>query len=170
MAIFSFDVGTIEQRNNQYELLPAGWYEAQITESEIVPLKSGNGRALKLTLDVLSLGYRGRKLWVRLNIEHTNPQAETIGRQQLAELCSAVGLSRLADTSELHYKPVGIKVKIRKDTTGQYEDQNDVSGYKPAGGSTASVPRAATPPSAPATPTAAPAAPAGSPPWARKAA
>ena len=134
MAQFQFDTGSVEKRESNYELLPAGWYTAQATESEIVPLKSGNGSALKLTFEVLAEAYRGRKLWVRLNVRHANPQAEHIAQQQLRELCDSIGLARFNETSELHYKPVQVKVKIRKDDTGQYEDQNEVSGFKPAGG------------------------------------
>ena len=173
MAQFNFDTNSVEKRENSYELLPAGWYVAQVTESDIVALKSGNGRAIKLTFEVLSEGYRGRKVWARLNVQHTNPEAERIGQQQLRELCDSIGIVRMNDTVELHNKPVQIKVKIRKDDSGQYEDQNEVNGFKPAGAGQPQVgavpPRAAAPANAPAA--AAPAAAGGStPPWAKKAA
>ena len=137
MAQFEFDTNTVEKRDNNYELLPAGWYTAQVTESEIVNLNSGNGQALKLTFEVLSDGYRNRKLWARLNVRHNNPKAETIAQQQLRELCDSIGVVRMRDTVELHNKPVQVKVKIRKDDTGQYEDQNEVTGFKTVGGSPA---------------------------------
>ncbi len=41
MAQFEFNTDSVQKRENSYELLPAGWYTAQVTESEIVPLKSG---------------------------------------------------------------------------------------------------------------------------------
>lgn len=168
MAQFQFDTGSVEKRESNYELLPAGWYPAQVTESEIVPLKSGNGQALKLTFTVLSDAYRGRKIWARLNVKHTNSQAETIAQQQLRELCESIGVARLSDTVELHNKPVQIKVKVRKDDTGQYEDQNEVSGFKAAGGQGIAP---AVPPGRPAGAPAAPAANAAStPPWAKRAA
>lgn len=176
MAQFAFETGSVEKRDNQYELLPAGWYPAQVTESEIVSLKSGNGQAIKLTFEVLADGYRGRKVWSRLNVRHSNPKAEGIAQQQLRELCEAIGLARFNDTTELHHKPVQIKVKIRKDETGQYEDQNEVSGFKPvaANGAALSMPgipgQANLAPRPPVTP-AAPAAAAGAvPPWAKRAA
>ena len=171
MASFSFDSSSAEKREATYELLPAGWYDAQITDSEIIPLKSGNGRALKLTFDVLSEGYRGRKVWARLNIQHSNPEAERIAQSQLRELCESMGVLRFNDTVELHNKPVGIKVKIRKDESGQYSDQNEISAFKPAGGGVAAAPVAGIP-SRPSAPPAAPAAAAGgaTPPWAKKAA
>lgn len=174
MAQFNFDTNSVEKRENNYELLPAGWYTAQVTESEIVRLNSGNGSALKLTIEVLQDGYRGRKVWARLNVQHSNPKAETIAQQQLRELCDSIGVVRMQDTVELHNKPFSVKLKIRKDDTGQYEDQNEVTGFKPAGGSpahgqamAAGMAQRSAPPAA-----AAPAAAAGgaTPPWAKKAA
>ena len=169
MAQFSFDTNSVEKRENDYSLLPAGWYTAQVTETDIVPLKSGNGQALKLTFEVLQDGYRNRKVWARLNVRHSNPDAERISQQQLRELCEAIGLARMNDTTELHNKPVQIRVKVRKDDTGQYEDQNEVAGFKPAGGQGAPAVR----PGAPA-PTAGAPAPAASgastPPWMKRAA
>ena len=171
MAQFQFQTDSVEKRESNFELLPVGWYTAQVTESEIVPLKSGNGQAIKLTFTLLSDAYRGRKVWVRLNVRHTNPEAERIAQQQLRELCESIGLTRMSDTIELHNKPVQIKVKIRKDETGQYEDQNEVNGYKPASTVAApGFPQAQR--SAP--PAAAPSAPASSgapiPPWQKRAA
>ena len=175
MAQFNFDTNTVEKRENNYELLPAGWYTAQVTESDIVQLKSGNGRAIKLTFEVLSDGYRNRKVWANLNVQHNNPQAEQIAQQQLRELCDSIGVVRMQDTVELHNKPVQIRVKVRKSDNPQYEDQNDIAGFKAVGGSPAHgqamtagmAQRAATPDAA-----AAPAAASGgsTPPWAKKAA
>ena len=167
MAQFSFDTNSVEKRESNYELLPAGWYTAQVVESEIVPLKSGNGQALKMTFEVLQEGYRNRKVWARLNVRHsTSPKAEQIAQQQLRELCESAGIVRLQDTSELHNKPVEIKVKIRKDDSGQYEDQNEISGFKPAQGAQL-APRSATTQSAPRQSAAAPAASGSTPPWAK---
>jgi hypothetical protein len=174
MAQFNFDSSTVAPRENNYELLAAGDYVAQVTESAIEPLKSGNGQCLKLTVTVLQEGHNGRKIFCRLNVQHTTPQAEQIAQQQLRELCDAIGVVRMQDTTELHNKPMCVKVKIRKDDTGQYEDQNEVTGFKPAGGSpahgqaiAAGMAQRAAPPAS-----AAPAAAAGgsTPPWAKKAA
>lgn len=176
MARLNFNTSSVEKRENSYELLPAGWYIAQVSESDIVPLNSGNGQALKMTFDILSEQGRGRKVWARLNIQHTNPKAETIAQQQLRELCDSIGIVQMQDTVELHNKPVQIRVKIRKSEDPQYEDSNEISGFKSVDGAVAggvatppaSVPR---PFSAAANTAAAPAAsaPAGSaPPWAKK--
>lgn len=170
MAHFSFETGSVEKRESNYELLPAGWYTAQVTDSEIKPLKSGNGQAIKLTFDILSEAYRGRKVWAQLNVRHSNPEAERIAQQQLRELCESIGLARFSDTVELHNKPVQIKIKIREDKTGQYEPQNDVTGYKSAGGGASPMPSAAAA-ARPAAPSAnAPVAGPATPPWQKRAA
>lgn len=173
MAQFQFDTNTVAPRENNFEVLPAGTYTGQVVESEIVSLKSGNGSALKLTLEVLTEGYRGRKIWARLNVKHNNPVAEGIAQQQLRELCDAVGMVRMQDTVELHNKPFNVKLKVRLDDSGQYEPQNEVVSFKALGGSpahaqamVAGIPRPAVAASA------APAAAAGAsaPPWAKKSA
>lgn len=169
MAQFQFDTNTVAPRENNFDVLPAGTYTGQVTESEIVSLKSGNGSALKLTIEVLTEGYRGRKVWARLNVKHNNPVAEGIAQQQLRELCDSVGLVRMQDTVELHNKPFNVKLKIRKDDSGQYEDQNEVVGFKPAGAAAVSLQPVSTstfPPQVAAAPAAA--AGAATPPWAKK--
>jgi hypothetical protein len=174
MAQFNFDTNNAPKRENNYELLPAGWYTAQVTESDLVALKSGQGQALKLTIEVLDDGYRNRKVWARLNVRHSgSPKAEQIAQEQLRELCESIGVVRMQDTVELHNKPFSVKLKVRKDDTGNYEDQNEVTGFKPAsaGASAPSAGGIARPQSAPASAPSAAAAPGGStPPWAKKAA
>lgn len=177
MAQFSFDTNTAPKSDRNFELLPLGWYTAQVTESEIVDLKSGQGQALKLTFEVLQEGYRNRKVWARLNIRHSgSPEAERIANEQLRALCESVGIVRMQDTVELHNKPVQIRVKVREDKSGQYEPSNEISAFKPVAGGAAAPMSAAMPGSAPR-PSAPPAAAAanapaagGTPPWAKKAA
>jgi hypothetical protein len=166
MAHFSFDSTTVEPRENNFEVLPAGTYAAQVVESEIVPLKSGNGDALKLTLEILSEGFRGRKVWSRLNVRHTNRQAEQIAQQQLRELTESVGMSRFSDTAELHNKPMQVRLKVRKDDSGQYEPQNEVVGFKPLATAGAPAAPGMSAPKPPAAPAAAPSAP--TPPWQKR--
>lgn len=173
MAQFQFDTSSVAPRENSYALLPAGEYVGQVTDSEINPLKSGNGTGLKLTFTILQEGYNGRKLFANLNVKHTNPTAEQIAQQQLRELCEAVGLATMRDTAELHNKPVKLRVKIREDKSGQYEPQNEVVGFKPAAGGATAAPSFSPRPAASAAPAAAaPAAAAGAatPPWAKRAA
>jgi len=165
MAQFSFDPSSVEKREGgDFTLIPAGNYLAQVVESDIRPLKSGNGQALVLVFQIIDGEFNGRKVWNWLSVRHTNPEAERIAQQSLRELCDALGVVRMQDTGELHHKPVTIRVKIREDKSGQYAPQNEVTGYR---GATAASPAPAF--NRPTTAAAAPAA-ASTPPWQKKAA
>lgn len=124
-----FDATTVAPQDT-FDCLPAGIYIAQATDSEIKPLKSGNGSALNFTFTVLDGQFAGRKLFARLNIQHSNKTAEDIAQKQLSQLCHAAGVLKVSDSSQLHNKPVKIKVSIRKDDSGQYGDQNEIKAFE----------------------------------------
>lgn len=126
---FRFDASTVEpQKPLDNSPIPAGTYTAHVIESDVKPLNSGNGTGLKLTLEILEGPFAKRRVWTSLNVQHTNPVAQTIGQQQLSALCHAVGVIRMTDTNQLHMKPLKIKVAIRKDE--QYGDRNEVKGFE----------------------------------------
>jgi len=134
--------------------IPAGVYLAQAVESDVVPTKSG-GQMAKFTFQVLQGPYANRKVFANINIRNANQDAERIGQSQLSALCHAVGLvGQLNDTAQLHLRPVMIRVKIRKDDTGQYGDRNEVTGYEaaqtPAQGAGGATFPPSRPPAAPA--------------------
>ncbi len=122
-----------EDHPDEYELLPAGTYLAQVCESEIVPTKKGDGQILKATFQILEGQYEGRLIWERLNIKNPNPQAQSIALKSLAKLARACGIDFLEDSEELHFKPVLVRLGIRKDKEGQYPDQNAILGYEMPG-------------------------------------
>lgn len=143
MAQFRFDATQVAPQES-IAPIPAGVYLAQVVESDVRPLKSGQGRALALTFQVLAGPYANRKVFANLNVEHRgSAEAERIAQSQLSALCHAVGAVNLQDTTQLHMRPVNIRVKVCKDDTGQYGDKNEVTGYEAA--QTGGVP-----PSAPA--------------------
>lgn len=175
MAILDFDINSVEAKKN-YDLLQPDWYTAQVIESAVSPLNSGNGTGLKLTFEVLSDGYRNRRLWITLSLQHNNADTERISRKLLRQLCDSLGLSSLPDSNLLHFKPVQVSVKIRDKTAG-FQAENKIVGFKPAaqegvlrgflnklGGSAPSQPAVPTSTEAPAAPQAA------TPPWLKKSA
>lgn len=164
MAFVQFDASKVAPQERPAPI-PAGIYLAQIVESDVGALNSGNGEAVKLTWQVVEGQFSGRKVFQRINHRHTNPQAEQIGQSQLSAVCHAAGVLQLQDTHQLHGKPCRIRVKIRRDQSGQYDDQNEVSAVEPAG-------QAGGPPAMPAqapTSAPAPARAAATPPWQRRA-
>lgn len=163
---FSFDATQVAPASSS-DPIPAGNYAAMITESEIKPLKSGNGTALRLTFQVLEGEFKNRKVWANLNIQHTNAQAQAIAQQQLSAICHAVNVLKISNPAALRNKPMTIKVKVRPANDG-YDASNDISGYSAINAASA-APTAATNGTATAS-TAAPATPVtkAAPPWAAK--
>jgi hypothetical protein len=174
MAQFNFDASTVAPQASTGPL-PAGTYLAHITESDVQPLKSGNGEGLKLTFEIIDGQFKGRRVWENLNIRHSNEDTQRIAQSQLSALCHAVNVIKLLDTAALHFKPVRINVTVRE-AQGIYKASNNIKGYEAAGVFSAiSAPPAAapayTPPAAeaPAWPTAEQeAAKSKAPAWARK--
>ena len=158
----SFDIATLpESTSGGFDPLPAGWYQAAITSTDLKTTKAGNGQYIKLRYDIIGPTHQGRVVFGNLNVFNPNPKAEEIGREQLRALMLAAGLSKLQDTDELVGATVEIKLDVRNDPT--YGASNEVKAFKAINGG--SMPRPSTAPAAaPAT------APAGrpAPPWAKK--
>lgn len=127
----NFDARSVEPEQ-ALDLLPVGWYPLAIDQSEPKPTKGGDGHYIELRFNVLEGQYAGRKVFTRLNIDNKNPQTVEIAFKQLSAICHATGVLQLQDTSQLHGIPLMGKVKISKGT-GNYEDSNELAGYKPIG-------------------------------------
>ncbi len=128
--------------NFGFEPIPAGKYLAVITESEQKPTKSGTGKYLQLTFQVLEGACKGRLLWARLNLDNPNATAVKIARAELSAICRAVGVLAPKDSLELHNVPLVITVghKKRADTA---ELTNVITAY--AKKEAAAAPATATP-------------------------
>ena len=106
--------------------LPAGEYQAIITDSELKPTKSGSGQFLELVLQVQDGPYKGRKIWDRLNLFNNNAQAVLIAKQRLKAIEDSVGVPNPADSVQLHNRLLTVTVDVR-----EYEgrESNEVKGY-----------------------------------------
>ena len=145
-----------------YDLLPAGWYTASITETDVKDTKDGRGKYIKVRYDITGPTHQGRVVFGNLNIQNPSSEAERIGRQQFGDLLRSLGMDRIQDTDQLVGGALQVKVGVRKDKTGQYEDQNDIRGFKALEGGTIlpQAPKATKPTTATA-----PAVKAATPPW-----
>ena len=117
--------------NMGFEPIPAGQYPAVIVASEWKDTKAGDGKYLNLELQIIgSSKFEGRKLFDRLNLDNPNDQAVSIAKGTLSAICRAVGVMVPKDSSELHNKPlvVRVSVEVRADNG---EPANRVKGYKP---------------------------------------
>lgn len=168
MAQIQFDATHIDP-TPRFDPLPAGDYNAIITESETKLTKDGSGQYLQLKLEVQNGEFAGRTLFDRLNLWNNNRQAQEIAQRALSQICHAVGVLQVNDSQELHNKPLIATVKVRP-ARENYEANNEIKGYK----ASASIPVAQQPFTAPrATAAPQPAAAgfgAGSAPWMHRAA
>ena len=143
MAQFNFDASQVAPQQSVGPL-PAGTYLAHIIESDVQPLKSGNGEGLKLTFEIIDGQFKGRRVYENLNIRHTSEDTQRIAQSQLSALCHAVNVIKLMDTAALHFKPVRINVTVRE-AVGQYKASNNIKGYEAAGGGISAPATAPTP-------------------------
>ncbi len=123
-----FDATQVEP-TTPFEPLPAGKYVACITASEMKATKQGDGSYLQLELTVLEGEYKGRKVWDRLCLNHSNPKAVQIARGTLSALCRSIGVLQPRDSAELHNVPLIVSVKCKKRNDTQ-EIANEIGGYE----------------------------------------
>jgi hypothetical protein len=111
-----------------FEPLPVGYYTAMITSSESKPTKSGTGTILNLRFDILDGEFKGRIIFVGLNVFNASPVAEGIARSELGSICRAVNVMQLTDSSQLHSRPMKIKLAIQPAKDG-YDAKNVIKEY-----------------------------------------
>lgn len=128
MAQLSFDATTVSP-SESIEAIPAGWYNAQIDQSEMKPTKDGSGSYLELRFSVLDGQYANRKVFGRLNLRNANPVAQEIAYKQLSAICHATGVLQVQDSQQLHGRPMKIKVSVRA-ASGDYEASNELKAFK----------------------------------------
>lgn len=147
MAKLGFEFVTAElPEGGAFDPVPAGWYNATITEADLKTTKAGDGHYIALRFDITGPAYQGRVIWGNLNIHNPNATAEEIGRRALGDIARAIGLEKISDTDQLVGGNLQIKVTIKKDD--QYGDKNEVRGYKALDGA-APMPTFTTPTPAP---------------------
>ena len=130
---YDFDPNSVPEDDRTFEPMPAGDYEMQVIESDVITTKSG-GKMIKLTLEVVSGPFERRKVWENINIQNQNPDAERIGVRALADLTLAVGLVNVRNSEDLHFRPFRARLKIEPAKDG-YDAKNKVSRYMAMNGS-----------------------------------
>ncbi len=143
---YNFNAEEVEP-SSSFDPIPAGWYQAIISSSEMKATRDGYGEYLSLTLQVIEGQYENRLVFARLNLKNANDKTVDIARKDLAAICRAVGVMSPQASEELHDKPLMIKVKVRA-ASGEYDASNDVAGYKAVEGANLTPPpppKAATP-------------------------
>ena len=114
-----------------FEPIPAGWYLAEVTKSEMKQTNAKTGHYLTCQFKVLEGEFTGRYLFNLMNLDNPNPVAVEIAQKELASMCEACGLDEIEDSTELHSIPMAVRVVI-KPASGAYPPKNEIKAYKPA--------------------------------------
>jgi Protein of unknown function (DUF669) len=144
LAELNFDAEKVEP-SQDFAPIPAGEYVAMAIGSEFKTTASGNGEYLQFCWEVIDGEHKGRRLWDRLNLHNPSETAVKIAQGTLSAICRSVGVMRPKDSSELHNKPVMVKVALeeRNDKAGEF--RNVVKGYASANGGSPAPAQAAAP-------------------------
>ena len=129
MAQLNFDASQVAPQQT-FDPIPAGWYNAMITESEMKPTSNGQGAYLQMTIKVVDGAHAGRQVFDRLNLQNANPVASEIAYRRLSAYCHATGVIQVQTSQQLHGIPFKVRVSLRTDNTGQYEPSNEVKAIK----------------------------------------
>ncbi len=157
----SFGQVNSNENRSEFAVLKAGWYHMEIIAGDVKTATSG-GTYVDFTFRVAEGESVNRQLHGRFNIVNSSQEAARIGKQQLIQLADAVGIIDPCDTDPFVGKHVMVNVTVRP-AEGQYNESNDIKGYRKFDGAPISSAPSAPAPSAPA---AAPST--GKPSWLRK--
>jgi hypothetical protein len=125
-----FDPGA--QEGTKFEPIPREWYSAHITEVEVRDAANGNGNYLFAVFEITEGDHKGCKIFQNVPLTNTSQQAVEIGRRLLTDIYLACGVTGpTQDINVLLYKPVKIRVSIKHDPEGVYEDGNRVNAVRP---------------------------------------
>lgn len=123
-----FDANKVKP-DEGFDVLPAGEYDVVITKSERKATSAGTGAYLNLEMQVLNGQFQNRRIFDLLNLWNPSEKATAIARGTLSAICRAVGVLTPNDSSDLHLKPMRVKIKIEK--SDEYGDKNKIVSYKP---------------------------------------
>ena len=147
----TFNRNEMAEPDNNFDPIPAGWYQAEIEKAEVKQTKAGTGSYLNVQYRITGEQYHNRVVFGMITISNPNQIAEQIGEKDLGSLMDSCGLVSVSDTDQFIGKTVIIEVKV-KAATDQYEASNTVSGWKPAGKAPSAPRPAFSAPQAPAAP------------------
>jgi hypothetical protein len=106
MVQLNFDARQFVPLDN--DVIPEGWYNFVIDETNAMPTKDGNPNHLRLVLrfSIIDGPHQGRKVFTGLNMRHTNIQTMEIANRELSAICAALNLPYVQDTQQLHNIPL----------------------------------------------------------------
>lgn len=145
------DTFIVELPDNEYDDIPEGDYDLQITAwSDDMPNKKGTGSHQLVTFDVINGQHQGRKVFYNLNLKHADEQTRNIAKGQRGIIAVRAGFKKGEEISprlligkilktHISYKDGNQKLKFLKTNTASTTTQTtefDAGVYHPTEAST----------------------------------
>lgn len=101
---------------SDYELLPTGIYQLEVSASEIREDDDKN-KTLSLVYDVIEPeSFKSRKIFAYIDLENRDAKKQEDGQRDFAKLCRSLGLSAVEDSEELHF--IAFTAKVQNSPAG----------------------------------------------------
>jgi hypothetical protein len=130
MLDFSFDVEDVPERTRG-KLLPPGTYVMEIVNAVQKTTKKGDGAGVNILWKVTEGEFKGATVFQFLVTTHPNEEFALSQQQDLRDIVVAIGLKKVTDLNQLLNRECNVKIGVRSDKNGQYDDQNVVKGVWP---------------------------------------
>jgi hypothetical protein len=111
----AFNPLDVEELEVGFAPVPKGIYSIIIVESELTPNKNGTGTNLTLKLIIQEGKAKGRTLFDTLCVVHKNEIAQRIAQTRMKQICTALGIGQVNDTSQFHDKPLSVSIDVELD-------------------------------------------------------
>lgn len=121
----------------EFALIPTGWYPVEITGVEIKDNASGSGARFIVKFTIFGEKHAKRNVWngAGFNFIHSSQQCQAIGQRELGRLTKACGYKendRLMDEEELIGKTLDVYIETEEGQNG-YKDKNVAKKFAPIG-------------------------------------
>ena len=108
--------------------IPPGWQSAHIVEASYKEVLNNSTSTYMLAVfEIIEGEHKGRKIFQNVTLTNQNQQAVEIGQRLLTDICNALKIGSLKNLEVLQYKPMKVRVGIKRDKDGVYPDRNQIT-------------------------------------------
>jgi len=126
----AFNPLNVEELEIGYAPVPKGIYSIIIADSELAPNKNGTGTNMTLKLIIQDGKAKGRTLFDNLCVVHKNEIAQRIAQTRMKQICTALGIGQVKDTSQFHDKPLNVSIDVELDEYGTNKRNDGEKVYR----------------------------------------
>jgi hypothetical protein len=124
------------------EMMPSGWYTAEIKDTSERPTKKGDGKYINMKFLITGPKYKGKFIWKMIHHGNKSTAAVDIAKEQMGAISKATGIAvwnseevtNDAGDKVVHFpdfigKGLYIRVGVKKGTNG-YKDREEVYEFQ----------------------------------------